>query len=572
MKKVSVFLMLLLCMLVALDHSVYADEANSSLTIDGVNVGEVGKAQFYPNYDYSAENFLKEFWWMTSDERNSEDAYFSVEARSENATFTLLESVIYTGAHECKYVSSGSCYQPHEIYRIRVVIDDLILTESFTFEMHVFEDRYINEIRLIDHRGPIYYEYIDDMLWVSSNKEEWALKTSIKPDGKLLVTVINSSINSSQNSTTLNPWNIEHWDDSSCGYTYEGEAVFDFAIYPDDGYIMMLQGNKFYPEGLEQMLNTVKSTSGNIVGNSSSNLYGGFYGGKVAVEEDMIIWTSGDYVKGYKLQRGRLNKDSKDESYHIDELYVIDSYKYDPYRSINIVDGNIFFANRDYVFGYTINGDQFFRAAGDEIVANTQYAFYTDRTGYGEGLMRYTIKTGEIEKIWNGEPEMVCIDGDWLYWIVRNLSSGTEKIKRMPVNGGQVQTLISGRNADAFMVDKGILLYWTNKNEYDGYKDATDLYMLDTNDANAVSVYVASRSEFSNTSSATFGSDDLPYMMFHNGWIYYYYSEDNSIICRRNLDGSIVDKFVCYSNSSIEPFYIFDNELFIGNDHLVTLD
>jgi len=96
--------------------------------------------------------------------------------------------------------------------------------------------------------------------------------------------------------------------------------------------------------------------------------------------------------------------------------------------------------------------------------------------------------------------------------------------------------------------------------------------MLDTNDANAVSVYVASRSEFSNTSSATFGSDDLPYMMFHNGWIYYYYSEDNSIICRRNLDGSIVDKFVCYSNSSIEPFYIFDNELFIGNDHLVTLD
>ena len=52
-------------------------------------------------------------------------------------------------------------------------------------------------------------------------------------------------------------------------------------------------------------------------------------------------------------------------------------------------------------------------------------------------------------------------------------------------------------------------------------------------------------------------------MAFEDGWIYYYYPQDTTLICRMDLSGSVVDQFVCYSRGSCEPLYIFDGKLYV---------
>lgn len=475
--------------------------------------------------------------------------YEALLIREKNATFTLVDSYKCSDIDNCEF--SHFADMAHETYTFSVHVEDAFVTSEYIVAFDVFDDYHMNEYS--NHFTEVLY-FVDDVHWVSSTNDSWTLDTVVKPDGKLLITYESHGLNASSHSITLDPNNVESYNDQ---YVYIADDIFELRLH-SDGYIIF-KGDKYYPEGMEKELHAIEFTSGNVIGNSSSNMYSR---GIVASEGKVFIRGENGYSNSSLIRAGIDYNDS----------YVMHTGD-DSYRYINIVNGICFYCvGNKYVQIETINGDHLWGAKGNCIVADTKYAFYTDSDN---GLYRLDLETGNIEIVMEGRIESLSMDEGHVYWICgQNLYGAnveTPNNFHIFVSDPNLCGYIAEHRSPFGNQNESTIVYWTDN---DSSTSGLDLHwQLVVWDDDVYGVYggrIASSKDF----GGTFERDGyrLPYMAFDNSWIYYFYPEDTSIICRRDLFGHNVDEFVCYNNFGLGPLSIVDNHLFVDTLEVLDLD
>lgn len=507
------------------------DKAHTeNVYIDGVEIGPLA-IKALADGEPTARNLFQNIYCSTFGD--SLEAYQSVGARDINASYLLTASAMCSGDGECSF--SHFPDEQHETYYFTVTVEDMYMTDTLAFRYDVFDDYHMTEVRL-ETQDTVYH--VDGILWVCSENDYWSISTTVKPDGKLLVSyVIDNGTGPVSNSTTLNPLKIEQ---TSQGYAYIADDIFTMRLN-SAGYIYFhtdytsFEGDKYYPEGYESRMRAIELTSGNSVGNTSSNLYGYGYAAK-----------EGNVLLSYSY--GKLSR-TIEEPY---DRYVLRISDYN-FTSLNLINGIMFYCEHyEDVHAATINGDSLWSAPGNRIVADDTYAFYSGADG---GVFRVTLATWEEEQVSGRTAYSLCMDGDDVYWLQ---SDGLYKMHKESTDGAEM--IVDDPCIGGFIVDDGVVVYWTDDS---GRYRATDLHMyaVDPETGVASTRRLAGKERFGGT--FWYNGQDLPYMAFEDGWIYYYYPQDTTLICRMDLSGSVVDQFVCYSRGSCEPLYIFDGKLYV---------
>lgn len=515
-------------------HKAHAE----NVYIDGVEIGSLAIDEL-GDREPTARDLFQGIYCSTFGD--SLEAYQSVGARDINASYLLTASAMCSGDGECGF--SHFPDQQHETYYFTVTIEDMYMTDTLSFRYDVFDDYHMTEVRL-ETQDTVYH--VDGILWVCSENDVWSLSTTVKPDGKLLVSYYgDNGINSATNSVTLNPLKIEQ---TSQGYEYIADDIFPMRLN-SAGYIYFhtdytsFEGDKYYPEGYESRMRAIELTSGNSVGNTSSNLYGYGYAAK---EGNVLLSSSYD-----QLSR------TVEEPY---DRYVLRISDYN-FTSLNLINGIMFYCEHyEDVHAATINGDSLWSASGNRIVADDTYAFYSGTDG---GVFRVTLATWEEEQVISRTVQSLCMDGDHVYWLQRD---GLYKMHKESTDSAEM--VVDDSHIGGFIVDDGVIVYWTD--DSGGYS-ATDLYVYAVDEETGVASTrrLSGKERFGGT--FWYNGQDLPYMAFADGWIYYYYPQDTTLICRMNLSGSVVDQFVCYGHGSCEPLYIFDGKLYVDTYEVADL-
>lgn len=462
------------------------------------------------------------------------DSYWSIVYRDCNATYTLISSEVTP--------------ENMEYYTIEIAIDDPFMLSRYTVYLAISDDYHLNELQILSNETT--YK-IHDVTWDSSEVDYQCLKTVVKPDGVPAISSVNySSTSGKEYWYTIDQNQVVSTSD---GYYYDVRREPTLKMY-SDGRIYYW-GDDYYPRGYEKAMNTIELTSGNAIGNSSSNT---FNRSSVAYEDGVMICKDGGAIV-------RFTEYGERYTLHPESLNV-------NYSSLNLIDGVLYYCqNHESVIAETLNGDYLWGEKGDCIIADASYAYFID---YNEGLFRRNLTTGKVETVMSAYGmDGLSSDGSHIYWLKNNQLYAASSENSLDYQRILDDTSVAYYIAEIDRSNEGdncsILIYAT----YDEYQGDMQLRAARIDWSRNAAVTDLGFIGYKNDFYGWFEEDGYqrPYLAYSDGWIYYYY--DSEIVCRRNLQGTVIDEFLGYNPwGKCAPLYIFDNKLFLHSYVLTDLN
>lgn len=499
----------------------HTDEKVAMAQIDGCDVFSLAIEQLGYIPTTARELFLDTYICIVDDV----DSYWAIVYRDCNAAYSL--------------ISSESISEYLECYTFEIEIDDPFMMSRYNVCVYIGDDYHVNELSILSNETS--YK-IKDITWDSSEVDYQCLKTVVKPDGVPAITsVIYSNSSGKDYWYTIDQKQVVSTED---GYYYDINREPTLRMY-NDGRIYYW-GSNYYPRGYEKAVNTIELTSGNAIGNTSSNT---FNRSSVAYEDGVMICKDGGAVV-------RFTENGERYTLHPESLYV-------NYSSLNLVDGVLYYCqDHEYVIAETLNGDSLWLEYGDCIIADTDFAYFID---YNEGLYRRNLATGKVETIMDayGLDGLSC-DDSHIYWSKDGKLFAASRENSLDYHEILADTYVAYYIAEANSLngssDCSTLIYATYCDDRDDMQIRAALIDWSNNASVTDLGFIGYNSDF----YGWFEEDGWkrPYIAYSNGWIYYYY--DAEIVCRRNLQGTVIDEFLGYNPwGKCAPLYIFNNRLFL---------
>jgi len=522
----------------------YAEETVDPITIEESYSLTEFAANLLDGQEYSEFNLYEALLRITFD-CNDFDLYNALKKWSVNSSVQL------TG-----YNIQSDSSQVSEEYYYRVHVEDSVVNNDYIVGFNCW-------VNLEYEEGEYYTCNIEtistgnklkNIVWTSREAPGMYFVADYRPDGQTAIEEymydnysVSGGWDSKYSILTLLP--IDE-DRGLYPYAYEidyGGYVVNCMLYPDETIYFPLSGITFYIEGTEENAKATLLSTGNIVGNTSSNK---FNGGVCAVEDQYMVYTA----------KGNVYRVSLDGS---NEMCLRSGSAYDYVGDINIINGEVYFIYEgSKAYGYDINGNCLFEADGYilGIAADEHYVFYTISKDRNSGVFRYEKESGITDQIASLDARNISIDGDWVYFDDLNQN----KIYRVRKDGGSTEIVYENDKIGGFIAQDGYVLFYV-------YDNDVALYMRQVYSDDSLSpiILIAHYSKFGGISAYS-GSEKTKKISEKDGWLYYYYARDNSMICRMALDGSVDDEFVCYTEGRNRGIYIFDDLLYLQGEGTLT--